>query len=202
MRRALALVVPPLTGCVLLVSLVSAGIGIYGPRAVPAADGPPPVTAGGQPLPPSRMQIGIASWYGRTFQGHLTASGEIYDMYQPTAAHRTAPLGIQAMVTNLANGHAVRVRINDRGPHKRRRLLDLSYEAARQLDMVRAGIARVQVEFLEAVPRLTQRPVMSIATWRDPWRATPAGQTRTGPPGVGQADASQEPRYALRVYAT
>jgi rare lipoprotein A len=69
-------------------------------------------------------------------------------MYQPTAAHLTAPLGTHALVTNLENGQSVRVRINDRGPYKRPRILDLSYEAARQIDMVRPGLGRVQIEFL------------------------------------------------------
>jgi rare lipoprotein A len=96
------------------------------------------------------VQIGLASWYGRRWQGRPTASGERYDRHQLTAAHRTAPLGTQAVVTNLANGYMVRVRINDRGPHTRHRILDLSYEAARRLDMVRTGAVRVKVEFLAA----------------------------------------------------
>jgi rare lipoprotein A len=94
------------------------------------------------------VQIGLASWYGRRWQGQLTASGARYDRSQLTAAHRTVPLGTQAVVTNLANGHVVRVRITDRGPHTRHRLLDLSYKAARRLAMVRTGAARVKVEFL------------------------------------------------------
>ena len=81
---------------------------------------------------------GLASWYGRRWQGRPTASGERYDRHQLTAAHRTAPLGTQAVVTNLANGYTVRVRINDRGPHKRHRILDLSYEAARRLGLTAA----------------------------------------------------------------
>jgi rare lipoprotein A len=71
-----------------------------------------------------------------------------------TAAHRTAPFGTEALVTNLANGQVVRVRITDRGPHTRQRILDLSYEAARQLDMLQTGTTRVQVEWLPAaLPR-------------------------------------------------
>jgi rare lipoprotein A len=92
----------------------------------------------------------MASWYGRQWQGRLTASGARYNRHQPTAAHRTAPLGTQAVVTNLANGRVVRVRITDRGPHTRQRILDLSYEAARRLDIIRTGAARVKVEFLVA----------------------------------------------------
>ena len=98
----------------------------------------------------SQTQYGTASWYGRPFHGRRTASGEIYDMYEVTAAHRTAPLGTYALVTNLSNGQIVQVRINDRGPAIRRRILDLSYGAARELGMVTSGVARVKVEFLEA----------------------------------------------------
>jgi rare lipoprotein A len=94
----------------------------------------------------------MASWYGRRWQGRRTASGAHYDRYHLTAAHRTAPFGTQAVVTNLANGHVVRVRITDRGPHTRQRILDLSYEAARQLDMLHTGATRVQVEWLAAAP--------------------------------------------------
>jgi peptidoglycan lytic transglycosylase len=152
MKRALPLFVPSLTGCVLGASLVFGCPDVDGAQAGRAADGSPRATAGTQPLSPARVQIGLASWYGRRWQGRPTASGERYDRHQPTAAHRTAPLGTQAVVTNLANGHTVRVRINDRGPHTRHRILDLSYEAARQLDMVRTGAARVKVEFLAASP--------------------------------------------------
>src|SRR5215510_6263592 len=168
MRRALHLFVPSLTGCVLVASLVATCIGVYGLRYVPASDESQKNPLGGQGLDPCRVQIGIASWYGRKFQRRRTASGERYEMSQPTAAHRTVPLGTQAVVTNLANGRTVRVRINDRGPHTRHRLLDLSYEAARQLAMVRAGIAMVQVEFLEPVLRLAQRPGRARAALREP----------------------------------
>jgi rare lipoprotein A len=152
MKRALPLFVPSLTGCVLVASLAFCCPDVDGAQAGRAADGSPRATAGTKPLSPARVQIGLASWYGRRWQGRPTASGERYDRHQPTAAHRTAPLGTQAVVTNLANGHTVRVRINDRGPHTRHRILDLSYEAARQLDMVRTGAARVKVEFLAASP--------------------------------------------------
>jgi rare lipoprotein A len=149
MTSVLHLFVPSLTGCVLVASLVCGGPAISGALVRPGVgDGPPRVTAGTPSLPPSRVQIGLASWYGRRWQGRRTASGARYDRSQLTAAHRTAPLGTQAVVTNLANGHVVRVRITDRGPHTRHRILDLSYEAARRLVMVRTGAARVKVEFL------------------------------------------------------
>lgn len=88
---------------------------------------------------------GIASWYGAEFHGRTTSSREIYDMDDLTAAHRTLPFGTYVMVTNLANGRSVVVRINDRGPFVRGRLIDLSYAAARVLDIVGPGTARVRL---------------------------------------------------------
>jgi len=89
---------------------------------------------------------GIASWYGRQFHGKLTSSGERYDMYAMTAAHTILPIPSYARVTNLANGRSVVVRINDRGPFHRDRIIDLSYAAAYKLGYVKAGSARVEVE--------------------------------------------------------
>jgi len=88
---------------------------------------------------------GQASWYGSGFQGSPTASGEPFDMNALTAAHRTLPLGSYARVKNLDNGRSVVVRINDRGPHARRRTIDLSYAAAQEIEMVGAGTAPVEV---------------------------------------------------------
>src|SRR5215471_1842983 len=167
MKRALRLFVLSLTGCLLVASLLSSCTGIHGPISVPSAEGPQPDTAEGEPLPASRVQVGMASWYGRGFHGRPTASGEIYDMYQPTAAHLTAPLGTYALVTNLENGQSIRVRINDRGPYIRPRILNLSYEAARQIDLVRPGSGRVQIDFL-AEPALAVQPsVTSVDTSPD-----------------------------------
>ncbi len=88
---------------------------------------------------------GIASWYGSKFHGNPTSNGEIYDMYSMTAAHKTLPLPTTVKVTNLRNGRSVVVRVNDRGPFVPNRVIDLSYSAARKLDMVRAGTARVEI---------------------------------------------------------
>jgi rare lipoprotein A len=107
---------------------------------------PPPAPV--PPLPDSHVEYGIATWYGRERQGRRTANGEIFDSDKLTAAHRTAPLGVYARVTNLANGQMVWVRINDRGPAIKTRILDLSYAAARQLGMVHDGATRVRIEFL------------------------------------------------------
>lgn len=94
---------------------------------------------------------GVASWYGREFHGRRTSSGEVYDMYALTAAHKTLPLPTNARVTNLATGKSIIVRINDRGPFRKGRLIDLSYGAARELGFVSAGTAEVHVEAIGAI---------------------------------------------------
>jgi rare lipoprotein A len=94
------------------------------------------------------VERGVASWYGPTFHGVNTSSGERYDMYAMTAAHKTLPLPTYARVTNLRNGRSVTVRINDRGPFVANRLIDLSYTAAAKLDMLRDGTTFVEVRAL------------------------------------------------------
>jgi rare lipoprotein A len=100
--------------------------------------------------PAAPYQVGKASWYGKRFQGRETASGERYDMYDLTAAHRRLPLGTLVRVTNLRNGQSVVVRINDRGPVFRTRIIDLSYEAARALHMKAEGVQWVRLDILPA----------------------------------------------------
>ena len=102
-----------------------------------------------KPVKTRKFQVGKASWYGRIFQHKQTASGEPYDMYQLTAAHRTLPLGSWIKVTNLRNDRSVVVRINDRGPMPKNRILDLSYSAAQMLDMGHDGVDRVKLEVVE-----------------------------------------------------
>jgi len=89
---------------------------------------------------------GGASWYGKKFHGHLTANGEKYDMYQMTAAHKSLPIPTYVRVTNLANNRQVIVRVNDRGPFHKGRIIDLSYAAASKLDMLKQGTSKVRVE--------------------------------------------------------
>lgn len=94
------------------------------------------------------VEQGVASWYGPDFHGKRTATGEIYDMHAMTGAHPTLPLPAWVRVTNLQNGRSVVVRLNDRGPFSRNRIIDLSRAAALQLDMVRTGTAMVEVQSL------------------------------------------------------
>ena len=93
---------------------------------------------------------GIASWYGKKFHGRLTSSREVYNMYKLTAAHKSLPIPCYAKVTNLINNKSIVVRINDRGPFKKGRIIDLSYAAAKKLDIVSKGTAKVYVEAIEA----------------------------------------------------
>ncbi|NPT33848.1 septal ring lytic transglycosylase RlpA family protein [Paraburkholderia xenovorans] len=133
--------------------------GSFGPQAfgsAPASD----VTTQGSALADAKPltdegsgvsdfhQTGRASWYGRGFHGRRTANGERYDMHALTAAHRTLPLGSYVRVTNPATSRSVVVRINDRGPYARGRVIDLSMAAAAVLDMRHAGTARVEIEGL------------------------------------------------------
>ena len=95
------------------------------------------------------VERGIASWYGTKFHGRRTSSGEIYDMYKMTAAHRTLPLPTYLQVTNLTNQRSVIVRVNDRGPFHDDRLIDLSYVAAKKLGILRNGTAQVEIRAVE-----------------------------------------------------
>jgi rare lipoprotein A len=98
---------------------------------------------------PTHTLQGVASWYGYPHHGRLTASGRRFNMYELTAAHRTLPIGTRVRVTNLLNRRAVTVTVTDRGPFVKNRVLDLSYAAARQIDMIRPGTAPVQLEIVD-----------------------------------------------------
>ena len=99
---------------------------------------------------PSSYETGDASYYGSEFEGRKTASGERYDGDEMTAAHRTLPFGTRVRVVNLANDKSVEVRINDRGPHKKGRIVDVSRKAAKELGLIGPGVARVRLEVLAA----------------------------------------------------
>ena len=125
------------------------------------------------------VERGLASWYGRKFHGRRTASGEVYNMYEMTAAHPTLPIPSYARVRNPANGREVVVRINDRGPFHAGRIVDLSYTAAFKLDLLR-GVAPVELE------RITPEQIRSGA-WR---KAAPDTLLAATPPAEGPGPAA------------
>jgi rare lipoprotein A len=109
-----------------------------------------------RPKPQKPYQVGTASWYGRYFHGKTTASGEPFNMYQFTAAHRHLPLGTLVKVTNLENGESVIVRVNDRGPMPKSRIIDLSYGAARMIGLSGPGLEPVRLDIVEPATEIAQ----------------------------------------------
>jgi len=113
------------------------------------------------------QERGIASWYGPTFHGKLTSSGEVYDMHAMTAAHKTLPLPSYVQVTNLSNGRSAIVRVNDRGPFHDGRIIDLSYAAATKLGIVGPGTAQVEVRAITPAANPAATPVRQVNTQAD-----------------------------------
>jgi len=130
-------------------------------RAVPAKPEIRSQTGKNQPY-----QIGTASWYGEYFDGKQTASGEDFDMYDMTAAHPTLPLGSYVRVTNLHNGRAVVVKVNDRGPIVPGRIIDLSYGAAQVLQFEHRGLQKVRIDLVK--PRTQHRQVYETVAYNHP----------------------------------
>lgn len=133
------------------------GLGALGftGKVVKAPAGPLPSHQDGAPAQEHHRDVetGLASWYGRAWQGHRTASGARYDMRKLTAAHRSLPLNSKARVTNLDNGRSIEVTINDRGPYIAHRVIDLSARAAKDLGMKRQGLAPVKIEPVKEPPQ-------------------------------------------------
>jgi rare lipoprotein A len=163
---------------------------------------------------------GVASWYGPGFHKERTSTGESYDMYGMTAAHKTLPLPAYVRVTNLQNGRSVVVRVNDRGPFVSNRIIDLSYTAAAKLDMLRHGTAMVEIRSIDptvapppltlaaagspapaAVPAAAPLTVVPAAPMPTP-TPTPAPAAALGGPGLFvQAGAFSDPANAERLAA-
>lgn len=115
--------------------------------------------------PSGYKQQGVASWYGNKFHGEFTSNGEVYDMYGMTAAHKTLPIPSYVRVTNTLNNKSVVVRVNDRGPFEKGRIIDLSYAAADRLDYTNAGTAPVIVEYIETAPLAMQSEPENQQSW-------------------------------------
>lgn len=199
MRRISLIRLVPLLCLILLPLVCCSGCGSKKPVAKP-----PPASPGKQrpktpatqrpyvikgityyPIPSAKgyREQGIASWYGQPFHGRRTSNGEIYDMYGDTAAHKTLPMHTMLLVRNLDNGRSTVVRINDRGPFVRERIIDLSYTKARELDLVARGTARVEIVALEEVEEGPATGPVAVAA---------AGQSQ----GQKQATVQQRPAPA------
>ena len=134
-------------------------------------------------------QRGLASWYGRKFQGQKTASGEPYDMFKMTAAHKTLPIPSYAKVTNLANGKSVIVRINDRGPFHGNRIIDLSYAAAAKIGLAAKGSGMVEVERVFQPPK-EDREASSAGASSQAAAQEPAAKEAPQPPPAADSGAT------------
>lgn len=128
---------------------------------------------------PNYTSVGLASWYGPTFHGRMTANGEVFDRHAPTAAHTTMPLPSYARVTNLKNGRSMIVRVNDRGPFHGNRTIDLSEKVATMLDFKSAGVAKVKVEYVGRARMDGQDQSFLMASYRGPGAVEP-GATMPG----------------------
>ncbi len=179
-----------------------AGIGLFGA-----------VEAGAQELPvfleqPAAHQrpsaLGLASWYGSEVGGHRTADGEIFNSRSLSAAHRTMPLPSYARVTNLANGRSIVVRVNDRGPFVRGRIVDVSARVAKLLDFNRRGLAKVRLDYIGKAPPAGSDEPRLLASLRpggapaaEPAPSAPGGAPAEGRTVVAQAverSRAAEPR--------
>lgn len=118
-------------------------------------------------IPREELEIGTASWYGQEFQGNTTANGELYDLNGLTAAHQTLPFGSTIRVTNLNNNKSILLRVNDRGPHIGRRLIDVSWAAAKRLGFVNSGLTRVRVQVV-SYPKWFHSPSKAPTSYSTP----------------------------------
>jgi rare lipoprotein A len=160
-----AVVALALTGCATGPALVKAPApGTPAPESSPPPAAPEPKASSRPTQSRPTQMTGTASWYGKAHHGQPTASGEIYDMHALTAAHPSLPLGTRVRVVNVKNDRTVEVRINDRGPFVRGRILDLSYAAAQELGGVTDGAFRVKILVLSQPPVATARASTPTAT--------------------------------------
>lgn len=161
---------------------------------------------------PDYDRAGTASWYGTAFHGRKTANGEVYDMYALTAGHPTLPLPSYAYVTNLQNGRTVLVRINDRGPYAKDRLIDLSYQTARTLGFHQHGLARVRVRYAGRAPLNgddgAERRFLAAQSWSETKYAASASapittasiRAGTQPRASGDLQSSAVPSWSVARY--
>ncbi len=146
------------------------------------------------------VERGVASWYGPGFHKERTSTGEPYDMYGMTAAHKTLPLPVFVRVTNLQNGLSVVVRVNDRGPFVDNRIIDLSYTAASKLGMLRNGTAMVEVRSIDLTEESSSAPIVTAATL-EPLTVPPAAASaEPGAPGRAAPSPVVPPAVVAALY--
>ncbi len=148
------------------------------------------------------IEEGNASWYGVPYHGRRAANGEIYDMHKLTAAHRTLPFETIVRVTNLSNGKATQVRITDRGPFVEGRIIDLSLAAARDIDMVAAGVARVRLELVSGPAAMNGAFTVQVGAFLQKENAVKLRQNlerRYQPVFVHESDSAKGVFYRVRV---
>lgn len=145
---------------------------------------------------------GVASWYGKRYHGKKTSSGEVYDMYSMSGAHTTLPIPSYVKVTNPANKRSVIVRINDRGPFKHDRLIDLSYAAAYKLRLTSQGSGLVEVEWIDTSPEALQKITNTrVAESTNAMETTPATYTETPNPAAKNNTEISYASYYVQVGA-
>jgi rare lipoprotein A len=159
------------------------------------------------PMPPAAglEEVGFASWYGAQHQGRRTASGEVFDMNQLTAAHRTLPFGTRLLVTNRDTSRSTEVRVNDRGPFVDGRILDVSYAAARQLGVVGAGIFPVKLRVVSLPGTRTDAPAgdgsftVQVGSFTSRARAEALRDAVGGDAAITESTVAGQTLYRVRV---
>lgn len=174
------------------------------PAQVPLAppSGAPPAIERHPAIPGPYVEEGVASWYGIPFNGRRTSNGEIYDMHQLTAAHRTLPFGAIVRVTNLRNGKQIEVRITDRGPFVANRVIDLSLAAAQSIEMVGPGTVQVRLEIMGGPSPQVGFFGVQVGAFRNQDNAERLRaqlEARYSPTSIVTYDSPNGPLYRLRV---
>jgi rare lipoprotein A len=154
------------------------------------------------PVKRGYTERGIASWYGEPYHGRKTANGEIYDMHQLTAAHRTMPFGTWVEVENERNAKKVKVRITDRGPYVKKRIVDVSRRAAEELMMIGPGTAPVKLVVIDApAGEARERYGVQVSAWKDREQAEQERRKLAGSTGVVRVKESEGQAARYRVIA-
>lgn len=189
--------------CIALIALLNSACGRHRQITVTPPASYPPSSGESPAIRPGYVETGYASWYGDPYHGRRAANGEIYDKNQLTAAHLTMPFGTMVKVTNLENSRSVTVRITDRGPFVKGRIIDLSQAAAREVAMIGPGTAMVRLEVLSGAedsrPALFAVQAGAFRERANAERLRQQLQTRFGSSFIQEYDSAQGLLYRVRV---